>query len=110
MEFEDILELLINPSEDGAPEDIFDQLRGAHTGALEGKDNIITENTSAMAELQAQVDALTNQLVSVKAANFDKLMEKGVPQGDDPDLNSKTTDDNESEGEMSTDDFFSKGD
>lgn len=110
MEFEDILELLINPGEDGAPGDIFDQLRGAHTGAIEGKDNIISENTSAMAELQSQVDALTNQLVNVKAANFDKLMERGVPQGDDPDLNSKTTEDKDSDGEMSTDEFFTKGD
>lgn len=108
MEFEDLLEMLINPEPEGVPDDIFDQLRGAHTGALEGRDSQLAENSEAMAGMQSQIDALNQSLVEVKAANFDKLMAAGSSSDGDPDLNNSTLDDVETEGEMSTDDFFEK--
>lgn len=114
MEFEDILESLINPGEDGASPDIFDQLRGAHTGALEAKDSLVAESTAATAAVQAQLDAVSAKLAEAQAANSDKLMELLMGIGEsgegDPDLSDDTLEDNAEEGEMSDDEFFEKGD
>lgn len=106
MDFEELLEMLNNPGEDGPPEDIFDQLRGAHTGALAGKDEEINSGVEALAAVQAQVDSLSQQLLEVKAANFDSLMSAGTVAGDDPDLNEETFDEADSAGELNDEDFF----
>lgn len=108
MEFEDILEMLVNPGEEGAPADIFDQLRGAHTGALEARDSIIAEGTEALAQATAENEALGKSLVELKAFNWDKLENMGASTGADPDLNVETLDDKDTSGEMSTEDFFEK--
>lgn len=110
MEFEDLLDALINPGEDGAPEGIFDQLREAHTGALAGKDEEISSATEGLAALQAQFDALSRELVEVKATKFDSLMAAGTPKDGDDDLNAETFNDVDTEGELEDADFFAKED
>lgn len=110
MEFEDLLEALINPGEDGPDAGIFDQLRDAHTGALAGKDEEIASGTEALSAVQAQLDSLSQQLVEVKAMNFDKLMEAGTPKDGDDDLNAETLNDVDTEGELEDQDFFEKED
>lgn len=110
MDFESILEMLINPETEGPPDDIFDQLRGAHTGAIEGKDSIIAENSEALAGVQAQLDAVTDKLAEAQAVNSDKLMEILMGVGgegeSDPDLNTGTLQENAEDGELNDSDFF----
>lgn len=108
VEFEDLLEALINPGEDGPDEGIFDQLREAHTGALAGKDEEIASSTEALAAVQSQLDALSHELLEVKAANFDKLMSAGAEKDGDDDLNEETFNDVDTEGELDDPDFFEK--
>lgn len=110
MEFEDILESILNPGEDGVPEGAFDQLRDAHTGALSGKDEEIAAGVEALAAVQSQVEALSKEILEVKAANFDKLMSAGTEKDGDDDLNAETFNDVDTEGELEDEDFFKKED
>jgi hypothetical protein len=110
VELEDLLQMLINPSEEGAPEDIFDQIRDFHTGAIAGKDEEIASSTEALAGLQSQLDAVSQELVEVKAFNFDSIMSAGTPKDGDEDLNEETFNDVDTEGELEDDDFFEKED
>lgn len=106
MEFEDLLEAIINPGEEGVNPELFDQLREAHTGALAGKDEEISSSTEALAGLQSQLDALSQELVEVKAAKFDSLMSAGTEKDGDDDLNAETFNDVDTEGELEDADFF----
>ena len=106
MDFEALLESLINPGPDGPEEGIFDQLRTAHTGALEGRDNELAAGAEALAIVEGERDAALASLVEVKAMNFDKLMSAGTESDGDPDLKTETLDETDSEGEMTTDEFF----
>lgn len=110
MDIEELLEQLINPGEDGPPEGIFDQIREFHNGAIAGKDEEIASSTEALAGLQSQLDALSQELVEVKALNFDKLMAAGIDKDGDPDLNEETFNDVDTEGELEDEDFFEKDD
>lgn len=108
MEFDDILESIINPGPEGPDPTAFDQLREAHHGALEAAradyDTVSGERDSAVGER----DAALASVVEVKAMNFDKLMAAGTPANGDPDLKTTTIDEDVSKGEMSTSDFFEK--
>lgn len=108
MEFEDILEELINPGPEGHGEDIFDRLRGAYTGAVEGRDKVIEDNTAAFNALSSENEVLSKALIDLKATKFDEILMAGSPAKDDEDLTPKTHHDEITKGERTTDQFFEK--
>ena len=77
MEFEDLLEKLVNPveGEDQSP-NIYDDLRTAHTSRVGAGDAKVEQLTTELTVSQAEVSAL-------KAHNYDLLMQ--VPKTDAPD-------------------------
>lgn len=74
MNFAELLELLRNPGEDGAPEDIADQLAAAHSEALSAADAKVDELTGENSGLQATVSEL-------KSHNYDLM--RSIPSNDD---------------------------
>lgn len=108
MDFEDILEALINPGPEGPEEGAFDQLRAAHTGALESRDNALSESTEALAALQGQFDVLSRDMLELKASKFDELLNQGSPAKADEDITPKSHSDEATKGELETHEFFEK--
>jgi len=88
MTFEELVELLRNPGEDGLPDTIYDDLSGAYTGVVEG-------SQARIAEIEATLAERDSMIASLKAQNYDLLMQVGVsteaepldePEGNDIDL------------------------
>ena len=79
MDLEQLIELLQNPGDDGLPDTIYDDLRGAHTNAVEEvratSGAKITELEEAIAERDARIDKLMRD-------NWD-LFEQIPKAGDD---------------------------
>ena len=76
MEFDDLLEKLLNPIEgEDQPPNIYDDLRTAHTSRVGAGDAKVEQLTAELAVSQAEVAAL-------KAHNYDLLMQ--VPKTDAP--------------------------
>lgn len=78
-DIEELLAQLQNPGEDGVPDTIYDDIRAAHTGALEA-----TQSTAQakIEELQAAHEATLAEVNRLKAANWD-LFEQIPKAGDD---------------------------
>lgn len=74
MNFDELLELLRNPGEDGVPEDITDQLAAAHSEALSAADAKVDALTGEISGLQASVSEL-------KSHNYDLM--RSIPSNDD---------------------------
>jgi len=103
-DFNELLQSLINPGEDGASPTIYDDLSASYTEATSTRDAKITTSESRVAELELE-------LLAAKAANWD-LMQL-IPQsgevadsGENPDDGEKPEDDEVSED----DDFFEEDD
>jgi len=75
MTFDELMALLRNPGEDGAPETIYDDLSSSYNMAVEGGASALSEqvvaNETATAELVAEIARL-------KALNFDLLIAAGT--------------------------------
>lgn len=64
MDFEELIAALQNPGEGGLPDTIYDDLRTAHTTALDGAG-------TRLAEAEAARDAALAEVERVKAKNWD---------------------------------------
>lgn len=81
MDIEELITILQNPGDDGPPETIYDDLRTAHTSALDGASSKIEELNTAISERDAEIDRL-------KSANWD-LFEQ-IPKAGDSDGTTET--------------------
>ena len=68
MAFEELIELLRNPGEDGPPDTIYDDLTAEYNGVFDTSQARIAEFESALAERDAQI-------ASLKSHNYDLLMQ-----------------------------------
>lgn len=90
MDLEHLIELLQNPGDDGPPETIYDDLRNAHTAAVDG----VRETSGAkIAELEAAIGERDARIDKLMRDNWD-LFEQIPKAGDDdqPDSDADTTD------------------
>jgi hypothetical protein len=84
MEFSELVALLQNPGDDGLPETIYDDLSSSYQLAVDG-------GAASVAERDASIEALTAEIASLKALNFDLLMAANA--GDSTDDTNNPTDD-----------------
>ena len=98
-DFNELLQSLINPGEDGASPTIYDDLSASYTEATSTRDAKITT-------LSTDFEALQLELLAAKAANWD-LMQL-IPQSGEVADSSETGDDGENpdDNEVSEDDDF----
>ena len=90
-DFSELMAMLVNPGEDGAPETIYDDLSASYTDATSTRDAKITETSSAL-------EAALTELNRVKAMNYDLLI---AAEGD----NSANSSNNEEEATIENDDI-----
>lgn len=91
MDIDDLLNQLANPGDDGVPDTIYDDIRAAHSGALE------STQSSAQAkvdELNSALEAANGENSRLKAANWD-LFEQIPKAADDEPANDGTDTDTE---------------
>ena len=101
--FEELLQKLINPEADADTASTFDELREYHSmlttdhdAALGERDGVIAEHEVSIAGGAQQIEALTNELLEVKAANYDAIMNSARDTGGiDPDIPIENSDDEE---------------
>lgn len=74
-DFHELLNELRNPSDDGPPETIYDDIAGAYDSALEIRDAKISESDQAVKDSQSEISKL-------KSANYDLLMASNAPVDD----------------------------
>lgn len=79
MDIEELIGLLQNPGDDGLPDTIYDDLRSAHTGAV---DEVHSTAQAKMSELEAAIAERDAQIEKLKADNWD-LFEQIPKAGDD---------------------------
>lgn len=102
MDFEQLIAMLRNPGDDGIPETIYDDLSASYTDATSTRDAKISETSSA-------VEELTAELLRVKAMNYDLLIAAGVDNSDESgDDESNSDSDSDSDEIGDDDDFFEK--
>lgn len=92
--FEELLQKLINPEADSDSATTFDELREYHSmmntdhdAALGERDGTIAEHETTISGGQQQIEALTKELLEVKAHNYDAIMSSGrETENIDPDI------------------------
>lgn len=72
-DFNDLLNELRNPSEDGPPETIYDDIAGAYNHAIETRDAKITESEQRIKDSESEISKL-------KSANYDLMMASSVEE------------------------------
>lgn len=97
MTFDELVEALRNPGEDGVPDTIYDDLSSAYTGVVEGGAAALTAQTDANQSATAE---LVGEIARLKALNFDLLMSAGTE--------TETKPEPESTDEPSIDSLFDK--
>lgn len=78
MDFEDMINALMNPGEEGVPETIYDDIRGAYSGVSERADSA----DAKIAELAEANESLLSEVASLKAKNYDLLMSVSSDNGE----------------------------
>lgn len=97
MDFEELLNSLRNPGEDGVPDTIYDDLSASYTESTSTRDAKIGESETALAAALAEIQR-------VKAMNYDLLMAQGVEESTDDGEPEPEPDDSSDVGDES--DFF----
>lgn len=70
MDFNELMALARNPGDDGLPDTFYDDVESSHNLAVDGA-------TAKIAELETSGAALSAEIASLKALNFDLLMAAG---------------------------------
>ena len=100
--FQELLELLKNPGEDGTiPDTIYDDLTATYTEThdrAEGAFAKVAEHESAISEYDAKIQAYESEISRLKAMNYDLLMASGVESGGDDDGGGDDSDDDNNKG------------
>lgn len=89
MNFEDLINKMKEPGEDGIPETIYDDLTGLYAGATSLNDS----SQAKIAELDATNAALLDQINKLKTHNYDLLMSVADKSNDAPVENDAPADD-----------------
>jgi len=100
MDFEAILQSLINPGEDGPSPTAYDDLSASYTEATSTRDAKIQTSETRVAELELE-------LLKAKSANWDLL--QSIPVADSEDSGDNEEDDNseeDSDDDNPDSDFF----
>ena len=97
MTFEELIALLRDPGEDGAPATIYDDLSSSYTAAVDG-------GTAKVAEIEAVNTELLGEIARLKALNFDLLMAAGSETSSETESTETESDD-----DTSIDSLFDKG-
>lgn len=77
MDFDELLEIGRNPGDDGHPEDLWDQLAGAHNDSLTIRD-------SAYTELDGKLSASAARVTELQAHNYRLMMQLEGDKVEDP--------------------------
>lgn len=80
MDFMELMQGLINPGEDGPSPTIHDDL----TAAYQEQATLASGGAEKIAQLNAEIEALTAELSAVKAHNYDLLQSGAVEPGAEP--------------------------
>jgi len=87
--FQELLELLRNPGEDGTlPDTIYDDLTATYSETHDRAEGALAkagEYESAIAEYDGKIQAYESEISRLKAMNYDLLMASGVESGGDDD-------------------------
>lgn len=75
-DFNDLLNELRNPSEDGPPETIYDDIASAYNHAVETRDAKISESEQRIRDSESEISKL-------KSANYDLMMASSVKEDSD---------------------------
>ena len=103
MDFEDLISALMNPGEEGVPETIYDDLRGAYSGVSERANSA----DAKIAALTESNESLLSEIATLKAKNYDLLMSVSSDNSGD---NIETDDDGEDDEPAGVDDLISYDD
>ena len=102
MGFDDLINLMMNPGDEGVPDTIYDDLRASHGDEVAHA----TDSASAkVAELMATIEELTGEINRLKVSNWE-LFEQIPKAGDDEPDN----DNDEDEDDPDLDDLLSEDD
>ena len=96
MTFEEMLEQLRNPGEQGVPADFADQLAAVHNDALSIRDAAVTERETRIQEAITAQAAREAEITRLKAVNYDLLI--AAPKPGDPAGGNEELDDAEPHG------------
>ena len=102
MNFEDLISALMNPGEEGVPETIYDDLRGAYSGVSERANSA----DAKIAALTESNESLLSEIATLKAKNYDLLMSVSSDNSGD----NIETDDGEDDEPAGVDDLISYDD
>ena len=106
MGFDDLINLMMNPGDEGVPDTIYDDLRTSHGDEV----TQATDSASAkVAELMATIEELNGEINRLKVSNWE-LFEQIPKAGDaEPDDNDNNNDDEEDD-DPDLDDLLSEDD
>lgn len=100
MDFQELLNSLINPGEDGPSPTIYDDLSASYTDATSTRDAKIGETEGALA-------AALEELNRVKAMNYDLMIAAATPSGEgEPEGESENDNSDDSGDDVGDDDDF----
>lgn len=106
MGFDDLINLMMNPGDDGVPDTIYDDLRTSHGDEV----TQATDSASAkVAELMTTIEELTGEINRLKVSNWE-LFEQIPKAGDDEPDNDDNNDNDEDEDDPDLDDLLSEDD
>lgn len=95
MDFEQMLELLRNPPEDGLPETIYDDMGASHASAIETREAKIAQMT---ADMEASIQERDSEISRLKSANYDAMMSASAGDNGEREETEDDTDDDEETG------------
>lgn len=105
MGFDDLINLMMNPGDEGVPDTIYDDLRTSHGDEI----SQATDSASAkVAELMATIEELTGEINRLKVSNWE-LFEQ-IPKAGDAEPDNDNNDNDEDDEDPDLDDLLSEDD
>ena len=106
MGFDDLINLMMNPGDEGVPDTIYDDLRTSHGDEVTQATDLAS---AKVAELMATIEELNGEINRLKVSNWE-LFEQIPKAGDaEPDDNDNNNDDEEDD-DPDLDDLLSEDD
>lgn len=80
-----LLESIKNPSEDGVPETVYDDITAGFNSTIAGHGDSMAEANAKISSLETALAAKENELNDYKLRTFDRLMNSPVSDDGEPD-------------------------